>query len=182
MELNFATSNEHKYKEAKMILKKEGIGVNWIPFSHTEIRSESFEEIAVDAVKAAYRKIKKPVFVEDGGLVVESLNGFPCTFSAWVQRKIGSAGVLKLMDGVENRTARFMLAIAWTDGEKVKTFTAYSEGTITNEKKGVSGFGYDSIFIPNGYEKTFAESPEIKEKISHRKKALMKLITFIKKL
>ncbi len=167
----FATSNKEKYNEVAAILK---VDVQHMPFDYPEIRSESVEEVARDSVRVAYRRCKEPVFVEDTGLFIEALRGFPGTYSGWVQKKIGNEGILRLMEGKENRAAYFETCIAYMkDREHIYVFRGKCEGTITSEPLGEAGFGYDPIFIPNGEHQTFAESIELKNKLSHRYKALL---------
>ena len=177
MAIYFATSNKHKFEEATNILAPE-IEIKHFYFKHNEIRSDSVEEIALDALK--HSKLKKPVFVEDTGLFIAALNGFPGTFSAWVLAKIGSKGILKLMKG-KNRSAAFRTCIAFTNGKITKIFMGECKGKIAYKQRGTAGFGYDSIFIPQGYRKTFAEATKIKKKVSQRYKALMKLKKWITK-
>ncbi len=179
MPIYFATSNENKFKEAREMLETKSIGVEHFPFEHNEIRSDSLEEIAIEAVEVAYAKLKKPVFVEDTGLFIGTLNGFPGTYSAWVAKKLGSEGILKLMVGTSDRTAAFRTCIAFKDGKTTKTFSGECMGTISLLARGESGFGYDSIFIPKGYNQTFAESIGLKNKLSHRYKSLLLLSEYI---
>ena len=178
LSIYFATSNEHKFKEAKEILSSK-ISIAHFYFKHNEIRSDSLADIAIESVNIAYAKLKKPVFVEDTGLFISALNGFPATFSAWVINKIGSKGILKLMHGEQNRVASFKTCIAFSDGKDVKTFFGDCSGAIANKQCGKSGFGFDSIFIPADYKKTFAEDIETKNKLSHRYQAISKLADFL---
>jgi len=180
MDLHFATSNENKFREAKEILAKNRIKVLHFPFNHNEMRSDSLSEIAEEAVHAAYEKVKAPVFVEDAGLFINALNGFPGTYSAWVQKKIGCDGILKLMQGIENRSAEFRATIAFTDGKEVHTFEGICQGSIAGQKFGSSGFGYDPIFIPEGYSQTFAQNIELKNKLSHRYKSLLEFSEYLR--
>jgi XTP/dITP diphosphohydrolase len=173
MKVYFATSNEHKFEEAKNIL--EGIMLERFDFSHREIRSDSLEEIAREAVEKAYAEIQKPVFVEDTGLFIDSLNGFPGTYSGWVLGKIGFEGILRLIEGKDKCSAKFQTVIAYRDEEGTKTFFGECPGSIAKEAKGESGFGYDSIFIPEGHSQTFAQSIILKNKLSHRYISLLKL-------
>ncbi len=149
-------------------------------FRHNEIRSDSLEEIAMEAATAAYKTAKKPVFVEDTGLFITALNEFPGTYSAWALGKLGCNGILKLMHGLEDRTAHFGTCIAYTDGKIIKTFSGKCDGSIAKEKRGNSGFGYDSIFVPDGYKSTFAESISLKNKLSHRYKSLLEFSKYFK--
>jgi len=177
MEILFATSNHGKAEEAAEILKKYGIVVKHFPFEHTEIRSENLDEIAAEAVSAAYAECQKPVFVEDSGLFIRALNGFPGPYSAWVQRKLGNAGILCLMSGVADRSAHFEASIAFHDGKSVRAFHGTCHGSIAREVCGTSGFGYDPIFVPEGEKQTFGERIELKNNLSHRYKALLEFST-----
>lgn len=180
MEVYFATSNKHKVEEATKLLGEFGVTVKHFPFVHNEIRSDSLEEIACEAVAAAHKECKKPVFVEDTGLFIEELNGFPGTFSGWALKKIGTRGILKLLQGSNNRSAYFETCIAYTNGKQTMTSFGRCDGSIANEVHGSSGFGYDPIFVPTGYDQTFAESITLKNKLSHRYKSLLefsKLLT-----
>jgi len=174
-ELYFATSNPHKFGEAKPILAASGIIILHLPFVHDEIRSDSLEEIALEAVSVAFSKLKKPVFVEDTGLFINALNGFPGTYSAWVQKKIGNEGILRLLRAIppKERSAVFRTAIAYADNDgKTKTFIGECAGSISLKIRGKGGFGYDSIFIPDGHTVTFAENVSLKNNLSHRYKSL----------
>lgn len=179
MELYFATSNEHKFKEAKEILS--GFELKRFPFPYVEIRSDSLEEVAKDSVAAAYEQLRKPVFVEDAGLFIKSLNGFPGTYSGWAYRKIGSSGIIRLLEGIEERSAVFASCIAYQDGSGIKTFLGECRGSISTEKLGDSGFGYDPVFIPEGKKQTFAQSIILKNKLSHRYNSLLEFSNYLRK-
>ncbi len=182
MEIYFATGNKNKFTEAEKVFSGSlpDVSLKQFDFSHNEIRSDSLEEIADEAVRAAYDKIRKPVFVEDTGLFIDALNGFPGTYSAWVYRKIGDQGLLRLLQGEPDRKARFETVMAFHDGAEVKYFRGICEGSISEERRGEAGFGYDPIFIPTGWTTTFAESIELKSKLSHRYKSLSLLINHLK--
>jgi len=180
MELYFATSNIHKFSEAKAILAEKGVALKHFEFRHTEIRSDSLAEIALEAVHSAFMKIRKPVFVEDTGLFIDSLNGFPGTYSAWVIGKVGCKGILNLLSGSDARSAQFRTAIAFCDADNEKIFEAVCRGSIAKKPSGSSGFGYDPIFMPEGHSQTFAESIELKKELSHRYKSLSELVNYLK--
>ena len=173
MEVFFATSNQHKFDEASAMLRKKGIRLSHLKLEHRELRSDSLEEIAREAVSAAHKLCGKPVFVEDSGLFIDALNGFPGTFSAWTLKKIGTTGILNLMRGAAKRDASFEACIAFHDGKKVSVFKGVCPGAIALEARGSSGFGYDPVFIPHGESSTFAENIELKTNLSHRYKALL---------
>ncbi|MFH0884311.1 MAG: RdgB/HAM1 family non-canonical purine NTP pyrophosphatase [Candidatus Micrarchaeota archaeon] len=173
LEILFATSNAHKFEEASKFFSTRGTAIRHFPFIHRELRSDSLEEIAVDAVKSAFEKCGKPVFTEDTGLFINSLNGFPGTFSAWVQKKLGNEGILRLLERGGDRTAYFEACIAYHDGKAIRTFTGRCHGAMAKEAHGAGGFGYDPIFVPLGYPQTFAENILLKNKLSHRYKSLL---------
>jgi len=182
MEIYFATGNKNKFREAKKVFEDSlpGCSLEQFEFSHNEIRSDSLEEISEEAVKAAYDEVKKPVFVEDAGLFIDALNGFPGTYSGWVYKKIGDRGILNLLKGEANREARFQANIAFHDANEIRHFHGICEGNIAEVSGGEGGFGYDPIFVPEGWSTTFAESIELKNKLSHRYKSLSLLINHLK--
>ena len=167
----FVSSNKNKFNEAKNILSKNGINLGFFKSSLREIQAESIKEIASLKVDEAYRQCNKPVIVEDAGLFVESLNGFPGPFSSYVFKTIGNSGILRLVK--TNRKAKFQSVVAYCDNKYgVVLFDAKVEGKISKNSKG-KGWGYDPIFIPNGQNKTYAMLSN-KNQISHRYKALKK--------
>lgn len=167
----FVSSNKNKFYEAKNILSKNGINLGFFKNSLREIQAESIKEIAALKVDEAYRQCHKPVIVEDAGLFVESLNGFPGPFSSYVFKTIGNSGILRLVK--TNRKAKFQSVVAYCDNKYgVVLFDAKVEGKISKNSKG-KGWGYDPIFTPNGQNKTFAMLSN-KNEISHRYKALKK--------
>lgn len=183
MKIYFCTSNKHKLKEYKEILKEFGINVKKASLKLIEIQADKLEDVAKEKVKHAFEKIKKPVFIEDAGLFIQALKGFPGVYSAYVMKTIGCKGVLKLMKGVKKRDAVFKSVIAFMEeNQKVHLFCGECKGKISQTIKGSSGFGFDPIFIPLGYEKTFAQDINLKNKLSHRRKAIEKFIRFLKKL
>ena len=195
MEILFATSNKNKVSEANEIGKKCGITFTQIHLLYPEIRSDSVAEVAKAGAEYVYNELKKPVIVEDSGIFIKTLNGFPGAYSRLVFEKIGNKGVLKLMEGVEDRAAEFVSAVGYAgDCEKkiksfasksgiteseVKIFEGVVEGKITDRERGDKGFGYDPIFLPKGYVKTFAEDVKTKNAISHRKIAFEKLCQWL---
>jgi XTP/dITP diphosphohydrolase len=179
----FVTGNPGKFREAEKILKHFGVNIGHKLLRIGEIRSDSIEEIASASALDAYAKAQAPLFVEDSGLFIPALGGFPGTYSAWAFEKIGNKGILKLASGME---AEFRACVAYTEGKKVETFTGSVKGRISESARGTGGFGYDPIFMPEKTpgvrhcgEKTFAEVPEMKEALSHRKRALEKFGKYI---
>lgn len=189
-ELIFATHNENKVKELSSILSAGYLIKSLAQIGITQEIDEPFDTLEENArIKATtiHQLTSKNCFSEDTGLLVEALNGEPGVRSA---RYAGEAHnfeanidkLLSRLGPIENRTARFVTVI-WliTDGHEY-SFTGECKGRITTERIGTKGFGYDSVFIPDGSEKTFAQM-EMEEKnlFSHRRKAVEKLISFLNK-
>ena len=182
-QLTFATSNPHKFAEARRILKGFGVNIRHAKLSYPEIRGDDPSEIAADSARKLKAEIKPPFFVEDTGLFVEALDGFPGAYAAWVIRKIGIKGFLRLMKGVQNRKAAFRTAVALYDGKRVLVFTGEAKGSIARAEKGRGGFGYDPIFIPRGFTETFAQMrADEKDALSHRRKALVELADYLRRI
>lgn len=169
-DLFFVSSNNHKYQEAKTILDTFGIKLGFIKSNLEEIQSNSLEEIALHKAKDAFSKCKKPLIIEDDGLFVDSLEGFPGPYSSYVFKTIGNKGILNLLK--QNRKAKFVSIITYCDKNTLQSFDAKIIGSISKNSKG-NGWGYDPIFIPNKSKKTFAELKN-KNELSHRYKALKK--------
>jgi len=179
MEIRFATGNPHKVEEFQEELEGESISIKQLEVDIDEIDSPDVEEVAERKVVDSYMVsgVEEPVMVEDTGLYVESLNGFPGAMSSFFFDRCGNEGLLKLLEEKEDRKAYFKTAIAiyYPERDEVETFTGVCEGRISEEVRGEEGFGYDPVFIPEDHEKTFAEDKEYKMKVSHRKKAIEKM-------
>ncbi|MFA5049619.1 MAG: RdgB/HAM1 family non-canonical purine NTP pyrophosphatase [Candidatus Micrarchaeia archaeon] len=178
MDIYFATSNKNKFIETKELFTNK-ITLKHFPFSYNEMRSDSLEEISIDATESAYKKIKKPIFTEDSGLFINSLNGFPGTYSSWVLKKLKNEGILKLLKGEKIRGASFKCSISFKDNQTIKVFTGEIKGKISEKIEGKDGFGYDPIFIPEGCDQTFAQNITLKKQLSHRYNALSALKRYI---
>jgi non-canonical purine NTP pyrophosphatase, rdgB/HAM1 family len=184
----FATGNVNKFNEARRILGEYGVAVGMLKLKGDEIQSESLQEIAEKSVRYAYRSSGLPIFVEDAGLFIDSLSGFPGPYAAYIYKTIHNSGIVKLMDGVEDRNAAFRSVISYYDGivEAPISFMGESRGEITTSERraqGKAGFGFDPIFKPAGSKKTFAEMT-IAEKngYSHRADAIRKFAQWYIKL
>ena len=172
-ELFFASSNENKFQEAERILTNLGVKVNFSKTTLEEIQSSSLSEIAEQKAISAYELIQKPVIIEDDGLFIDSLNGFPGPYSSYVYDTIGNKGIMNLLENSEFRDAKFVSIIAYLGGsDGVKLFESSIPGKISSViEKG--GWGYDPIFIPDGESKTYANVSD-KDKLSHRAASLTK--------
>lgn len=169
-DLFFVSSNNHKYQEAKKILEPFGIKLGFFKYELKEIQSDSLMDIASKKAKDAFLIYKKPIIIEDDGLFINSLNGFPGPYSSYVFKTIGNKGILNLLK--KNRAAKFVSIITFCDKKILKSFDGRLDGTISKSHKG-KGWGYDPIFIPKNTTKTFAEINN-KNELSHRYKALKK--------
>lgn len=160
----FVTSNKGKLVEAQGIFD-EVIQKN---LGYTEIQTDTLEEVVVFGMKEVVAKLKGPVMIEDAGLFVEALKGFPGVYSAYVQKTIGNEGILKLMKDVEDRRAYFRSVVGYIEpGIDPVMFSGAVHGNIGFEQRGTKGFGYDPIFYIG--EKSLAEMDiDEKNKISHR--------------
>lgn len=175
----FVTGNIHKFNEARRVLAEYTVSVAMLNVDAVEIQDDSIENISRFSVIDAAKKTCLPVFVEDAGLFVDALNGFPGAYSSYVYRTIGTRGILKLMQNEHKRDAHFQSVVAFCDPQdssEPRIFEGKAKGEITYQEKGKQGFGYDPIFQP--YDKssrTFAEmTTEEKNRHSHRSQALRK--------
>jgi len=179
-EILFVTSNSHKVTEANMIGQLFGVSFSQVNLMYPEIRSDSVREVAQEGAKYAFEKLQRPIIVEDSGLYIESLNGFPGAYSGLVFKKIGFEGILKLMDGLDDRKAQFVSAVGYCDRDIIEVFEGVVDGHITLEPRGKSGFAYDPVFEPSGSKKTFAEDHKHKIEVSHRRKSIELLCHYLK--
>lgn len=181
--LYIVTSNIHKGIEALQILRDEGLEAEILVDEKLEIQSDSLEEVAMKAARFAYIKHKVPLVVDDSGLFIDSLKGFPGVYSSYVYRTIGVRGVLKLLENEERRRACFKTVVAAIVPPLELIEKGEICGEIAREPRGYGGFGFDPIFIPEGYDKTFAEmTTEEKNKLSHRGRAFRALASILKKI
>lgn len=189
MKIIFATGNRNKLKEANQILGSSFELITPADIGITEDIPETSDTIKGNAIQKAeylFSKTGNPCFADDTGLEVDALNGAPGVYSARYagEGKKSSDNMHKLLTelhGTTERTAQFRTTIALIlkNGE-LHTFDGIIKGSITTTEKGTGGFGYDPIFMPDGYDKTFAElSDEEKNKISHRGLAMKKLQEFL---
>lgn len=180
----FATNNQFKFKEVNNILSSKFSLISLRELDFNEEIPEIYNSIKANAEGKAlyiYNKFNMDCFADDTGLEIEALNGEPgvhsaryagdkCSFRDNIEK------VLKNLAGITNRKAKFITVISLVEKGDITNFDGVINGVITNEKRGEQGFGYDPIFKPDGYSLTFAEmTPEEKNKISHRAKAINKL-------
>jgi XTP/dITP diphosphohydrolase len=182
----FATGNSHKFNEARVVLASHGLATGMLRLKGIEIQSDNLAEIAATSVVGAYRQCHLPVIVEDAGLFIDALKGFPGPYAAHAYKTLGNHGILKLMNNMLDRHAVFKSAIVYCDsaGSAVTCFEGEAEGKITQTQRKANAqtaFGFDPIFQPDGSSRTFGEM-ELAEKnqFSHRAKALNKFAEWYK--
>lgn len=187
--LVFATNNQHKLDEVQAM-----VGSNFKLNSLKDIdcvadipeTGTTFEENASQKSRYIFNHFQVDCFSDDSGLEVDALDGEPGVYSAHYSGSRDTEAnmqmVLDKLGNNENRTARFRCVISLILNGQEYFFEGSAEGRIATERSGKAGFGYDPIFIPDGYERTFSEmSAEEKNKISHRGKAMAKLVAFLSK-
>ena len=201
MKIVFATNNQHKLQEIRDIL-----GSDYEVVSLKEIGCDvdipetgnTLEENALQKAQYVYDHYHLSCFADDTGLEVEALDGAPSVHSARYAEgtdhdsEANMAKLLRELDGKKNRKARFRTVICYiekkdvcpcgcTSIKKIHQFDGIVEGHIATEKQGTEGFGYDPIFVPEGYDQSFAQlGEEIKNGISHRARAVAKLAEYLK--
>lgn len=175
----FVTSNEHKFMEIRKQLEPAKIEITWKQAEYEEIQADTTGEVSLDSAMKLSARMGEPFFIDDTGLYIDALNGFPGPYSSFVFRTIGNDGILRLVNGGE-RSARFITVITYFDGKDLHQFEGTVEGQIALEPRGSSGFGYDPIFIPEGSEKTLGEMPvEEKTLVSHRALAVSRFSDYL---
>jgi XTP/dITP diphosphohydrolase len=181
----FVTSNVNKFNEAREVLGEYKIAVGMLRVKSLEIQSESLEEIAGASVIEAFEKYRLPMVVEDAGLFVDALNGFPGPYAAYVYRTLGNRGLLRLMEKVSNREAAFKSVVAHCSSQlkSPMCFEGTVSGEIIHEERKASkmSFGFDPIFRPGKSYRTFAQMNVVEKcKCSHRAAAFRKFAEWYK--
>ena len=194
MELFFATGNQHKVKEMREILADTEIKLITAQDIEQDLievveDQDSFKGNALKKAKEVFKQLDVATIADDSGLVVDALDGAPGVYSARfagedASDKENNQKLLKELEGVElkERRARFICAMAFVGPDIEKVVTGSCEGRIINQLRGENGFGYDPLFIPDGYDKSFAQlGSVVKNEISHRSRALKKMRIFLEK-
>ncbi len=191
MKIIFATNNKNKLRELQQILGNDFELLSLEDINCLEDipeNSPTIEENSFDKANYVYKKYKVNCFADDTGLEIESLDGRPGVYSARYasEEKDMNKNIEKILfelKNKKNRNARFKTVISLIINGNTHQFEGIIDGTITYKKQGNSGFGYDPVFLPNGYDTTFAEmQPELKNTISHRGIAVKKLVDYLNNL
>lgn len=178
-EILFITGNNKKVEEVKAIT---GLNVVSRDLDIPEIQALNIEEVAKSKALVAFQLTGQPVIVDDTGMSIEALNGLPGALVVWFLNALKPEGILKMLNGEKNRKASVSTCIGYADKNGVFVFTGTIHGEVPALLRGENGFGYDPIFVPKGYSKTYAEmTSDEKNKISMRKIALLKFKEFMEK-
>lgn len=191
----FATNNPHKLREIQDVLgdKFQLLSLKDIQFEGDIPENQpTLEGNALEKARFIFERFQMPCFADDTGLEVHALAGAPGVYSARYagsvqdfgsEKKRTEANIRKLLaslTGKSNRKAQFRTVIAYLDGTQEHLFEGIVEGIIIDEKRGEEGFGYDPVFVPDGFVETFAQMPlSEKNKISHRARAFAKFVDFL---
>lgn len=173
MTIQFITTNAGKFAEVAEKFASVNLKVVHLDRSYPEIQTDRLEKVLKYAATGLDDEVKGDYLIDDSGLFIEALGSFPGVYSAFVQKKIGNKGILRLMTGERYRAAFFETVFLLRQGDEHEVFHGECRGSITDAERGREGFGYDPIFIPEGETRTFGEM-SLKEKnaISHRGRAV----------
>jgi non-canonical purine NTP pyrophosphatase (RdgB/HAM1 family) len=168
------TGNVNKVREASEIL---GLELEQVTLNDLyEVQTNDLNDLVRDKLHQAYKKLQQPVLVEDSGLLFSAWNGLPGALVKWFETSVGCEGMLKMLEPFDNREAWAVCYVALQDGSDIMVAKGEVRGSIARHIRGNNGFGWDVIFIPEGYDRTYAEmAPEEKNSISHRRKAFENL-------
>lgn len=191
MKLVLATHNAHKVQEVGAILGSAVAGLELVGYDGPEPKEDgtSFLENALIKARAAFAHTGLPAIADDSGIAVEILGGAPGIFSArWAGGRDNIANrrlLLSQLDDVrdEDRAASFVCTIALVTADAEVSFTGIWPGRVARQESGQNGFGYDPVFIPEGFEVSAAElEPEVKNALSHRSLALQQLASYLNQI
>ncbi|HYS71295.1 MAG TPA: XTP/dITP diphosphatase [Thermoplasmata archaeon] len=177
----FVTTNEGKFREVSAKLLDAGIRIVREDRTYPEIQTDRLEKVVRFAATVLDDQVRGDYLIDDSGLFVDHLGGFPGVYSAYVYKRLGCAGILTLLDGVIDRGAAFQTVFLLRRGGDHEVFHGETRGTIADRERGAGGFGFDPIFVPDGAAKTFAEmSLAEKNAISHRARAVDALVAHLR--
>jgi non-canonical purine NTP pyrophosphatase (RdgB/HAM1 family) len=178
-QITVVTGNKAKAKEIGRILN---YSVEIVDLDLEEIQEIDLEKVARHKLNQAFEILKRPVIIDDVSFEVEAWNSFPGPLIKWILKAGGPELLLTMMKGQKNRNATARLAIGFHDGKNEYLFFGETKGVIAKEIRRDNGFGFDRLFIPEGYDKTYSElPPKVKDEISHRGRGLSKFKDFLKK-
>ena len=176
MHLKVVTTNDGKFMEFESALRVPGLTLERVHMKYPELQADKLEEVVSFGLDWLGTRVGGNIVIDDSGLFVDSLSGFPGVYSAFVERTIGLGGILKLMESARDRKALFRTVLGILHDGRATLLSGECRGEITTGMRGSSGFGYDPIFIPDGQKLTFGEMGTMeKNAVSHRGHALRRL-------
>ena len=177
----FVTTNEGKFREVAARLLDAGIRISHEDRSYPEIQTDRLEKVVRFAATILDDQIRGDYLIDDSGLAIDALGGFPGVYSSYAYKRLGSAGILKLLAGSRDRSASFETVFLLRQAEAHEVFHGMTRGTIADRERGSGGFGFDPIFLPEGATKTFGEMTLAeKNAVSHRARAVDALIAHLR--
>ena len=180
MTIQFVTTNAGKFAEVSEKCAAANVKLVHLDRGYPEIQTDRLEKVLKYAATVLDDEVQGDYLIDDSGLFIEALGSFPGVYSAFVQKKIGNRGVLKLMAGEKYRAAFFETVFLLRQGEEHEVFHGQCRGTISEAERGKGGFGYDPIFVPEGDTRTFGEMTVAeKNKVSHRARAVDALLGYL---
>lgn len=176
MDLLLATSNEKKASELQTLLNRP---IQRVKLDLPEVQAVDVQAVIEAKAREAYRLVGKPVLVEDTGLAFAAWNGLPGALIRWFLDRVGNEGLCQMLQSYEQTAATAETCIGYFDGSEYHVFSGVVTGQIVRTPQGSDGFGWDPIFMPDGWTKTFAEMTEEKNLVSMRKLAVAQLKVFL---
>jgi XTP/dITP diphosphohydrolase len=180
--LKFATTNPWKFREVSMALAASSIPLEHLEVGYPELQADTLTEVVSFGLDWLAQRYPDGLLLDDSGLFIHGLRGFPGVYSSYVFRTLGLQGTLRLLQGRRDRRAHFEAVFGvLLDGER-HIVTGRCDGTIAEAPRGQGGFGFDPIFLPEGGERTFAEmGVEEKNGVSHRGRAAEALVKLLRR-
>jgi XTP/dITP diphosphohydrolase len=177
----FVTTNAAKFREVSVVLAEAGVKLVHEDRSYPEVQADRLEKVVRFAATVLDDQLRGDYLIDDSGLFVDDLGGFPGVYSSYVYKRLGCAGLVKLMEGVRARGATFESVFLLRRRDAHEVFHGECRGTVADRERGKGGFGFDPIFIPEGSTKTFGEMTlSEKNAVSHRARAASALLSFLK--
>jgi XTP/dITP diphosphohydrolase len=177
----FVTTNEGKFREVSEKLLEVGVKLVREDRTYPEIQADRLEKVVRFAATVLDDQIRGDYLIDDSGLFIDHFGGFPGVYSSYVYKRLGGAGILKLLAGVRDRGATFETVFLLRRRGDHDVFHGACRGTIADAERGQGGFGFDPIFIPEGHADTFAEmTVSEKNRVSHRARAVDALLAHLR--
>jgi XTP/dITP diphosphohydrolase len=180
-QIRFLTKNTNKFRELERLLDSAEYALIRDSTETYELQTEDMEALIRDKVLQAFKLIRHPLIVDHTGLAFDLLNGFPAGLTSVFYDKLGDDGIASLIGKSSNRNVTAVTLIGYCDGRRVHSFRGEARGTVADGPRGKDGFQWDHIFVPEGYDKTYAELGQGKKnEISMRRHAFDQFAAFLK--